>query len=120
MSISPITKAIGKHGEWKQKLTNAIDNGAHDLSPEQIEPDNLCEFGRWLESLTLVEKKSEHFQKVKALHATFHKEAAIIVRLVKCGKKREATQCLDLKGSFTNASSQLTIAMMNWKKEFDK
>jgi hypothetical protein len=120
MSISPITKAIGKHGEWKQKLTTAIDNGAHDLSPEQLEPDNLCEFGRWLESLTLAEKKSDHFQKVKALHANFHKEAAKIVRLIKCGKKREATQCMDLKGSFTTTSSQLTIAMMNWKKELDK
>lgn len=119
MSVDLITKAIGKHGEWKQKLAQAIDSGAKDLNPEQIEPDNLCEFGRWLESLTPAQKKSELFQKVKALHTSFHKEAANIVRLIKCGKKNEACKCMELRGSYTTVSSQLTIAMMNWKKEFD-
>src|ERR1035438_7643070 len=77
---------------WKSRLRAAIDAGRSDVTPEQVEPDNLCAFGKWLHGLPSSDRNSEHFKKVQPLHAAFHKEAANVLRLALSGKKPEASK----------------------------
>ena len=116
ISSQEINKAIGAHGMWKQRLADAIKNGRSDTPPDRVEPDNLCDFGKWLYSLSPADQNCEHYKKVKALHASFHKEAAKVLRLALGGHIPEAEKGIGMGGSFSNISSDLTLAMMNWKK----
>lgn len=111
-----ITKAIGAHGKWKRRLQAVIEEGRSDVPPERVEPDNLCDFGRWLYSLSPADQNSEYFRKVQSMHASFHREAAKVLRLALSGQKAAAEKCMAFGGPFANASADLTITMMDWKK----
>lgn len=119
MNSQEITKAIGAHGKWKQRLSSAIEDGQSDITPERVAPDNLCEFGRWLHSLPAAEQRGESFANVRALHAAFHKEAADVLKLALGGDKVAAGKCMALGGNFSDVSAKLTGAMMDWKKKLD-
>jgi len=62
------------------------------------------------------EHNSDQWKKVQALHATFHKEAAQVLRLALRNQKLEAQKRMESGGSFAKASTDLTLAMMEWKK----
>jgi hypothetical protein len=46
--LHPIDKAIAAHARWKSQLRKVIDSGTSDFTIDQVRPDNVCEFGRWL------------------------------------------------------------------------
>ncbi len=115
MNSQEILKAIAAHGMWKRRLKSAIEAGHSDVTPEQVAPANLCAFGKWLQTLPSSEH-SEHFKKVQPLHATFHKEAAHVLKLVLSGNSAEANKSIAAGGSYTIASAKLTEAMMGWGK----
>lgn len=119
MNSQEITKAIGAHGMWKRRLQNVIDQGTADVSPQQVAPDNLCEFGRWLYSLPLEARRSPEFSKVQALHASFHKEAARVLSLAISGNRSGAQKSLDDGGAYASVSIELTSAMIAWKKKIE-
>lgn len=109
-----ITKAVGAHGLWKARLREAIGKGTFDTKPEIVERCDACEFGKWLEGLAGdAASKNEHYAKVHALHADFHKSAAAVVRLVLRGDKAGAVTSLD--GAYADISGALTGAMMRWR-----
>ncbi|MBK8240763.1 MAG: CZB domain-containing protein [Deltaproteobacteria bacterium] len=109
-----ITKAVGAHGLWKARLREAIGKGTFDTKPEIVERCDACEFGKWLEGLAGdAASKNEHYPKVHALHADFHKSAAAVVRLVLRGDKAGAVTSLD--GAYADISGALTGAMMRWR-----
>ncbi|MBI3776328.1 MAG: CZB domain-containing protein [Gammaproteobacteria bacterium] len=114
-----IDKAIGAHGMWKTRLKMAIDTGKVDAPVETIRTDNQCAFGKWLygTTLTATDKASPDYKNVKTLHAEFHKAAASVAELVLAGKKAEAEKLMSFTGVFTLASTNLTAAMMEWKKK---
>jgi CHASE3 domain sensor protein len=113
--IEQITKAIGAHGTWKNRLKRAIDTGTSDIAPEKVSADDQCEFGKWLHSLPETDRQSDEYQQAKALHACFHQEAGEVLRLALGGEKQRAMQCLAVGGPFGTASEQLTAQMMAWK-----
>lgn len=43
-----ISKAIAAHGQWKQKLRNAIETQECESTPSKVKMDNNCSFGKWL------------------------------------------------------------------------
>jgi methyl-accepting chemotaxis protein len=114
--MEEIDQAIGAHGLWKQRLKDALAAGRSDIAPSQVEADNLCAFGKWLSGLTWPDTRSAHYDTVRSLHTAFHREAANVLRLALAGSKTEASQALDLGGTFALASAALTRAMMDWKK----
>lgn len=116
MTIDEINKAIGNHGLWKLRLRSAIDTGKSDYSVANVRPDNLCEFGKWLNTFSAADKNSEQFKKVKDLHAQFHHEAANVIALAVEGKKHEAEIAMSPTGAFTKISAKLTSAMIAWGK----
>jgi methyl-accepting chemotaxis protein len=112
-------KAIGAHGLWKVRLRDAIAAGASEMTPAQIEADDLCVFGKWLHGLGEPDTQSEHYDTVHSLHKAFHKEAARVLRLALTGSRIEASQALEIGGAFAIASAALTRAMMNWRKSVE-
>lgn len=120
MNSQELSKAIGAHGMWKQRLNAAIEQGSSSFSPEQVAPDNQCDFGRWLYSLPPVVRRSPEFNNVQALHASFHKEAARVLSLAVKGDRQAARQSMDIGGTYSKVSSDLTSAMMTWKKKLDE
>lgn len=117
-SVDEITKAIGAHGMWKTRLKMAIATGKVDVPVETIGRDDQCAFGQWLHggSLAPADKTSNHYTKVKSLHAEFHKTAARVAQLALGGKKSEAEAMMTMTGGYAVVSGQLTDAMMEWKK----
>ena len=111
-----ITKAIGAHGMWKQRLRQAIDTGKSEFTIERVRPDNLCDFGKWLYSLPPGDQKSSHWKTVQDLHGKFHAQASHVLGLAVRGHKQEAEHELAAESKFTKISSELTGAMMKWKE----
>jgi len=53
---------------------------------------------------------------VASLHADFHREAAQVLALVDAGKKDQANKAMELRGSFTAATSKLTHELTQWRE----
>ena len=111
-----ISKAIGAHGMWKNRLKTAIATRKSDVPVAKVCQDNQCEFGKWLYALD-GRKRTSRWQCVKAHHADFHKEAAAVLQLALEGRKDEATARLSESSKFAVISSQLTKEMMDWSNE---
>jgi hypothetical protein len=112
-----ITKGIGAHGMWKQRLLDAIKTGQSEWTPSTVSQDNQCEFGKWLYSCSAQEKSSPHYNNIKDLHAQFHKAAANVLDLALTGKKPEAEKAIGTDSEYMTASSALTKEMRNWKAD---
>ncbi len=110
-----ITKGIGAHGMWKQRLLDAINTGKSEWTPDVVCQDNQCEFGKWLYSCTSAEQSSPHYQSVRGLHADFHKAAADVLQLALSGNKSDAEQAVSPGSQYASASSALTKEMIAWK-----
>ena len=115
--VEEINKAVGAHGIWKNRLKAAIDTGRSDVTPAVAAADDKCAFGKWLHGLPAEMQTSPRCQNVKELHACFHREAASILDLALSGEKEKATDSLATGSSFSATSTQLTEAMMEWKRE---
>jgi methyl-accepting chemotaxis protein len=111
-----IQKAIGAHGMWKTRLKAIIDSGKCEIPIESIRLDDQCDFGMWLHgsTLSLQDKTTANYTKVKALHAEFHKMAASVAALAISGKAAEAKKLLNPGGAYAETSAKLTMAMMEW------
>lgn len=113
-----LTKAMGAHGLWRDKLKKAIQAGKGEFVANDVRKDNLCAFGKWLEESSPEDRKLAQFKIVKMLHAQFHVEAARIIELVQANKLAEAKACLeDPQGMFSRLSTQLSSALMKWHSE---
>ena len=108
-----IVHAIGLHVYWEHEFAQAINDGRYWVHPEIIECDIECALGHWLYGLSSVEQSSEHFKLVQALHATFHQEAARVMRLALAGEIAAAQTSLGV-GLHNNLSTALLIAMREW------
>jgi methyl-accepting chemotaxis protein len=111
-----IDKAIGAHGAWKQKLTDAAEGRSGTLKVETVRVDDKCEFGKWLYSLPGSVRATETGKRVRSLHADFHKAAADVLELALAGRKEEAHASLARGSTFALVSSRLTTLMMEWKR----
>lgn len=109
-----IVKAIAAHGQWKNRLHEAIATGQSAFRVAQVRVDNVCDFGQWLQTLSLTEKQSPHYQTVQALHVQFHREAAQVLELALRGHQAEAEHAMARGGNFAKVSAQLTLAMTKW------
>ncbi len=108
-----IIQAIGAHIWWKQEFATAINEGRYWVHPDTVASDMECDFGRWLYGLPPGEQTSEHYKLVQALHATFHEEAAHLMRLALAGDTAAAQTGISV-GLYPNISTALLIAMGEW------
>jgi methyl-accepting chemotaxis protein len=110
-----ITHAIAAHGMWKTRLRVAIDNGTCEMTVDQVRADDQCEFGRWLLGSPSA-RSSKHAPHIRELHAEFHRNAARVLELALKGEKAEAEAMMEPGSPFLQASADLTLAMVDWKK----
>jgi len=110
-----IAAALSAHAQWKKRLQDAIATGKSEFTPSVVTKDNACQFGQWLYSLSPPDTLSVDFQKVKALHANFHKVAADILTLALTGKKSEALEMLEHGGAYVQATGKLVLALGAWQ-----
>lgn len=112
---SQCTAAISAHGDWKFRLKRAVNNRAEGLDPEQVRVDNQCAFGQWLYSpATLAFRNEKDYANVLRLHASFHQEAAQIVRLCQIADATAAEKKLGPESAYSIVSKELTQAVKAW------
>jgi hypothetical protein len=113
-----IDSAIRAHGNWKTRLKQSIENSNFDFDIYKASTDDNCEFGKWLygDTITDEEKKSDYYNRVKILHADFHKSIKDIVKLIITGKKEDASRMYsDLNGKFNKISTALVLLLVEWE-----
>lgn len=108
--------AILAHGTWKTHLAMAIGSGQSKLVVAVAGKEDACQFGAWLLGDPAL-RKSPRFAEVRALHATFHREAATVLGLALEGKKEEARAAMARESTFEATSATLTRALHAWKKD---
>ena len=115
-----ITKAIGAHGQWKFRLIDAIGQGTSEFDPENVKFDNKCEFGQWLhQGMSAEDRDNRHYAIIVEMHAAFHKIAANILREATTGNTSEAKRLIDRGSEYSDLSTEMTLALMAWKKELN-
>ena len=110
-----ITTAVGAHGAWKRRLATAVAAGTHAEDVAQVAADNRCAFGTWLHGATVAGDDRSHLERCRSLHATFHQEAAAVLRLVSARDVEQARTAIAPGGAFAEASRHLTKAMIGWR-----
>jgi hypothetical protein len=111
-----ISSAIATHGAWKERLATAIKQGRSEFSIDLVAKDDQCSFGSWMYSnIDPSAKLSEHYVKVRAIHASFHRAAAAVLALAVSGKSTDATKAIGPASEFDNASSRMTDALGAWR-----
>ena len=98
-------------------FVKAIETGKSEWTPAIVNQDNQCEFGKWLYACSPQERSSSHYNKIKALHADFHKAAADVLTMALNGKKAEAEANISATSKYRSISAALTKEMMSWKSE---
>ncbi len=112
-----ISKGIGAHGKWKQRILSAIQTGQSEWTPETVRQDNQCDFGKWLYACSSQDKSSPHYDKVKELHAHFHTVAGGVLEMALTGDKAKAESAVTMNSEYRSVSGNLTSEMMAWKRE---
>jgi len=111
-----INKACEGHRAWKARLARAIHDGKADITPQKAEMDDCCDFGRWLYALPLAMQRSSYWQTVHDLHAQFHKQAALVLRLALAGHRQLAELAMSPGSGFDLVSTDLSAALKHWRK----
>jgi methyl-accepting chemotaxis protein len=109
-----IQKAIAAHGLWKDRLKKTIETGISEFSQQQVQADNVCEFGKWLYSLPGEDMQKGIWKEVQFAHAQFHKEAARILELALKRSKDEALAALDVTSNYRKLTGKLAILLNRW------
>jgi methyl-accepting chemotaxis protein len=112
--VEQVYNAVAAHGKWKARLQEAVEKGQSEWTVEKTQPDNQCDFGKWLHSLSATEQTSSRWKNVKGLHADFHKEASRILGMALKGQKQEALAAMSSGSQFTKISGSLVMALMAW------
>ena len=111
-----VQKALVAHGAWKVRLASAIETGTSEFTPESVRADDRCALGKWLYyEIDPALKAQPQYAAVRKLHADFHVAAAKVLELALSGHKAEAQSAMLIGQEFGCASTQLTIALSNWR-----
>jgi methyl-accepting chemotaxis protein len=118
--IRQIDAAIIAHDEWKARLLTAVEAGSSDVQPDEVRADDRCAFGAWLSSVGPDMKASLHYERVRDLHARFHRAAADVLKLALGGKGPLALTSLEFGSEYASASVLLVDEMELWRAELER
>ena len=112
-----LTAAIAAHGQWKQRLRDAVATGKSEFQPATVCLDNQCAFGKWLYSRDPQTRSGSRWQCVRTRHAEFHQEAGRVLKLALEGQKSAAEAALNPHSKFGQITQHLTEEVIAWKKD---
>ncbi len=115
-TIQTLDAAISAHGRWKHRLRDLIQSGKSDIDPATATRDDACELGKWLKGYFPNAEEQAIYDRVKARHAEFHLAVGQVIQLAAAKKRSEAEKSMGLSSPYSNASTALTLEIMNWKK----
>lgn len=112
-----IEDAVGQHAAWKTKFRTAISK-KEKLDYTTISRDDCCDLGKWLSA----EGKQKYqavpqFKECVSKHSRFHQEAGKVAKLINEGKFAQAEAALAAGTDYSNASSEVGVAIGRLKKE---
>ena len=106
-----IEAAIKAHIAWFERLKTAIATGKSDFNPSVVATDNQCEFGKWVYSDLNNICKQTQYDRIKSLHASFHKKASEILKLALEGKKELANPQVSMSSELGKFSGELILIL---------
>jgi Chemoreceptor zinc-binding domain len=111
-------EAIKAHSAWKQRLNAYAARPDGSLKPSDLERDNLCDLGRWIqgEGKTLYAAWPE-FAALKTHHAEFHKSAGTVLRRIAAGTYRKEELALGGSSAYSTSSGACVSAIMALKQK---
>lgn len=109
--------AVKAHSAWKMKLSGYIRNPDGSLDPKAIQPDNLCDLGKWIYQSASDHADLEEYKKLKECHAKFHKCAADIVTRADKGEKLTDEIALGSNSDYAKLSLEVVGLIMTMKKK---
>lgn len=109
--------ATQAHASWKVKLRAAIAK-KEQLDAASIARDNCCTLGQWLHG----DARSRYgrwasYTECVSRHASFHREAGAVARLINAGAYAQAEAALNAGTAYAAASSAVASAILGLKKE---
>ncbi len=115
IEASEIDRAIVSHSRWKARLREAIASASSDVSVATARSDHNCDFGKWLQALPSTTLGGVSSQQLRDLHSRFHREAAHVLELALARRKSEAEAAMASGSPFTTVSTDLVMALTQWK-----
>jgi methyl-accepting chemotaxis protein len=112
-----IDAAIAAHRTWTLRLRAVLDHGRTTLSADQVRPDHLCPFGRWLNALPAESAlaRSQQFSEARRLHAVFHQKAGNVLDRLSSGDQQGARRLL--REELIQTSETLMACLRAWRGE---
>jgi hypothetical protein len=110
-------EAINVHSAWKQKLNTYLAKPDHSLKVADVEADNKCALGQWMQGEGQKHSALPEFSKLRTDHARFHKAAAAVVKKADAGEKVAGETALGAHSEFATASTAVVAAIMALKKK---
>jgi len=114
-----VGSAIAAHSVWKKRLLTAIETGASDWTPAQVETHDNCTFGEWLASVPDA-YHDDTYQAVHEAHAAFHQCAAKVLEQALSGDPTSASAAIKPGSAYANASFRLISAIAKWHSLLDE
>ncbi len=118
MSINEeLARAFGSHTLWKTRIERAAESGRSEFLPDDVRKENLCTFGKWLNDAALPEnvRQSDHYRRVKALHAEFHVAAGNAIDQALAGQAQAARTDLR-EGRYYTAAQRFYNGVFDWQR----
>ena len=109
-------KAIDAHVAWKTKLAAYLRKPDGSISASSLEPDNLCELGKWLHGEGRALTSLPDYPGLVESHAQFHKAAAAVVRRAEQGQNVTEELLLGSNSEFAKASNAVVMQLVKCKR----
>ncbi len=94
MDIRPPLRA---HAEWLAQLREYVYGaGAPDV--RILVRDDQCELGQWIYNDAVRFRHLPEYEAARQAHASFHAEAAEVIRLMQAGRRHEAALAIERGG----------------------
>jgi methyl-accepting chemotaxis protein len=108
MDIRPPLRA---HAEWLAQLREYVYGaGAPDV--RILVRDDQCELGRWIYNDAARFRHLPEYEAARQAHASFHAEAAEVIRLMRAGRRHEAAIAIERGGPLQNRSATMIRAFL--------
>ena len=106
---------IDAHRQWKVKLRDAIETGAH-VDVATLARDDCCALGKWIYSDGQRLQNRGSFTALLGKHAHFHKVAAQVGELINQDQYEQAEDALAPQMPFSNATSDVVLLLSTAKR----
>lgn len=111
-----INKAIDGHALWKERFKKFMA-GEMELDANKVSPNNVCDFGKWVEGDAKRSLKADEWKSINDLHTGFHVAAGDVVRAKQSGDLAKANESLT-KGSYFKTTSLLNQTLVRVRDKY--